>query len=162
MVNNNLVVGSQVEDFNQAHMPPGTVTALDVRTGQFRWSCSPIPDQQEPTASWPANPKSVSGAANVWAPMSVDAARDMVFVPTSSPSPDFYGVYRPGDNRYADSLVALNGTTGKVIWSFQFVHHDLWDYDTPSQPILTEVERAGKMIPAVVQTMPFYKNGSRL
>ncbi|MFZ1294411.1 MAG: pyrroloquinoline quinone-dependent dehydrogenase [Pseudomonadales bacterium] len=152
VVNGNLVVGSQVEDFNQAHMPAGVVKAIDARSGAFRWSFNPIPEQEQASESWPANPRSASGAANVWAPISVDAGRNMVFVPTSSPSPDYYGVYRPGDNRYANSLVALNGATGEVIWHFQFVHHDLWDYDTPSQPILTEVERDGRLIPAVVQT----------
>ncbi|MBB6092411.1 quinoprotein glucose dehydrogenase [Povalibacter uvarum] len=148
----NLIVGSQVEDFNHANMPSGTVLALDVRTGELRWSFSAIPEQQQSTDSWPANPRSVSGAANVWAPISVDEARDMVFVPTSSPSPDYYGVARPGDNRYANSVVALQGSTGRVLWHFQFVHHDLWDYDTPSQPILTDVRRDGRTIPALVQT----------
>ncbi|GAB3097878.1 hypothetical protein GCM10027217_14460 [Pseudomaricurvus hydrocarbonicus] len=152
VVNNNLVVGSQIEDFNSAHMPAGTVQAIDVRTGTSRWSFSTIPEQDHNTESWPANPKKISGAANVWAPLSVDAERDMVFVPTSSPSPDYYGVYRPGNNEYANSLVALNGSTGEVLWHFQFVHHDLWDYDTPSQPILTDIKRDGKVIPAVIQT----------
>lgn len=152
VVNNNLIVGSQVEDFNQANMPTGTVLAIDVRTGEFRWSFSAIPEAPQATDSWPVNPRSVSGAANVWAPISVDAQRDLIFLPTSAPSPDYYGVFRPGDNRYANSLVALNGTTGAVIWHFQFVHHDLWDYDTPSQPVLTQVKRDDRMIDAVVQT----------
>jgi quinoprotein glucose dehydrogenase len=152
VINDHLVIGSQVEDFNNAHMPTGTVVAIDVRTGAFRWSFSAIPEQTEATASWPANPRAASGAANAWAPMSVDEQRDMVFVPTSSPSPDYYGVARPGDNRYANSLVALKGSTGEVLWHFQFVHHDLWDYDTPSQPLLTTIRRGGAAIPAVVQT----------
>lgn len=152
IINGNLVVGSQVEDFNHANMPAGSVKAVDARTGELRWSFNTIPEQDEATEDWPAQPKSVSGAANVWAPMSVDAGRNLVFVPTSSPSPDYYGVYRPGNNRYANSLVALDGTTGKVVWHFQFVHHDLWDYDVPSQPLLTQVERDGKLVDAVVQT----------
>lgn len=152
VVNDNLVVGSQVEDFNSSNMPAGAVKAMDVRTGEFRWSFSTIPEQEQADEHWPKNPASVSGAANVWAPMSVDAERNLVFVPTSSPSPDYYGVYRPGDNRYANSVVALDGSTGEVVWHFQIVHHDLWDYDVPSQPILTDIERDGEMIPALVQT----------
>ncbi len=152
VVNGNLVVGSQVEDFNHANMPAGAVKAIDVRSGEFRWAFTAIPEQKNANENWPANPATVSGAANVWAPMSVDAERDLVFVPTSAPSPDYYGVYRPGDNRYANSVVALNGTTGEVVWDFQIVHHDLWDYDVPSQPILTDIKRGEKVIPALVQT----------
>ena len=93
----------------------------------------------------------VSGAANVWAPISVDAERDLVFLPTSAPSPDYYGVERPGDNRYANSLLALRASTGEVVWNFQAVHHDLWDYDLPAQPILTELPWQGQSVPAVIQ-----------
>ena len=83
--------------------------------------------------------------------MAVDESLDLVYLPTTSPSVDFYGAARPGANAYADSIVALQGTTGKVVWSFQFVHHNLWDYDTPSQPLLVDLPYNGKSVPALVQ-----------
>ena len=91
------------------------------------------------------------GAANAWSILSADPARDLVFVPTSSPSPDYFGGERLGSNRYANSVVALRASTGRVVWSFQVVHHDLWDYDVPAQPVLTNVLREGREIPVVVQ-----------
>ena len=91
------------------------------------------------------------GAANAWSILSADPARDLVFVPTSSPSPDYFGGERLGSNRYANSVVALRASTGRVVWSFQTVHHDLWDYDVPAQPVLTNVLREGREIPVVVQ-----------
>ena len=91
-----------------------------------------------------------TGAANAWSVMSVDPERDLVFVPTSSPSPDFYGGERKGSNLYANAVVALRASTGTVVWSFQVVHHDLWDYDVASQPTLVTVPRDGRDIPAVV------------
>lgn len=147
----NVIVGSQIEDFNHAFMPTGAVKAIDVRTGEHKWTFLTIPDTAVEGA-WPKSPRENSGAANVWAPLSVDEERNLVFLPVGAPSPDYYGVFRPGDNKYANSLVALNANTGAVEWHFQFVHHDLWDYDVPSQPILTDVLRDGKSIPAVVQT----------
>ena len=92
-----------------------------------------------------------TGAANVWAQLSVDAARDLVFVPTSSPSPDYYGGERLGSNSYADSVVALRGSSGKLVWDYQIVHHNIWDYDLPAQPSLITVRKDGRDIPAVAQ-----------
>lgn len=148
-----LMVGAAVQDFSHANAPTGKIKAFDVRTGEAKWTFSSIPtDPNDPAASsWPKNPTLVSGAANAWAPMSADEDLGLLYVPTSSPSPDYYGVARPGDNRYANSLVALNIATGEVAWHFQFVHHDLWDYDTPAQPVLTDIERNGKKIAAVIQ-----------
>jgi len=91
------------------------------------------------------------GGSNVWASMAVDEALDLVYLPTTSVSVDFYGVTRPGDNEYADSIVALRGATGEVVWHFQFVHHDIWDYDTPSQPLLLDLPYNGQSVPALVQ-----------
>ncbi len=91
------------------------------------------------------------GHENVWAPMAADAAHGLFFLPTSSPSPDFFGGERAGDNRYANSVVALDSATGKVRWSFQTVHHDVWDYDVPAQPSLVTVMREGKTVDAVAQ-----------
>ncbi len=153
IANGVLMIGAGVQDFSHANAPTGKVKAFDVRTGEAKWTFSSIPiDPNDPAASsWPANPTVVSGAANAWAPMSADEELDLLYVPTSAPSPDYYGAARPGDNRYANSLVALNISTGEVAWHFQFVHHDLWDYDTPAQPVLTDIERNGKTIAAVIQ-----------
>lgn len=92
-----------------------------------------------------------TGAANAWAPLSVDSARHLVFVPTGSASPDFFGGARPGDDRWADSVVALDADTGKLVWGRQLVHHDLWDYDVASQPTLVDMMHDGKQVPAVIQ-----------
>jgi quinoprotein glucose dehydrogenase len=153
VVNGVIVIGSAVVDFVRAHTPRGTVKAYDALSGELRWQFEPIPvDGKAANASqWPANAVAASGGANAWAPLSVDEARDLVFIPTGAPSPDYYGALRPGDNRYANSLVVLRGSTGEVVWSFQFVHHDVWDYDTPAQPILIDLHRDGKTVPAVVQ-----------
>jgi len=88
---------------------------------------------------WKAAFPPVEGGANAWAPMSYDPKRDLVFLPTSSPSPDFYGGGRPGDNRHANSVVALKAQTGEIHWAYQIVHHDIWDYDLPAQPGLYQV-----------------------
>ena len=85
--------------------------------------------------------------------MSVDVDRDMVFLPTSSASPNYYGGTRPRDNRYANSIVALKGSTGELIWHFQIVHHDVWDWDVASQPMLVDVTRDGEVIPAIVNAV---------
>jgi quinoprotein glucose dehydrogenase len=153
IINNTIVVGSAVVDFVRAHTPRGTVKAFDVRSGAPRWQFEPIPlDSKAANADqWPEDAVAVSGGANAWAPLSVDESRDLVFIPTGTPSPDYYGALRPGDNRYANSLVVLRGSTGEIVWHFQFVHHDVWDYDTPSQPLLIDLRRDGKSIPAVVQ-----------
>jgi quinoprotein glucose dehydrogenase len=92
-----------------------------------------------------------SGAANAWSIMTVDPARDLVFVPTGSASPDYYGGLRPGDNKWANSVVALRAKTGKIAWGFQLVHHDLWDYDTAAPPLLATIPHDGKQVPVVVQ-----------
>ncbi len=148
-----VVIGSAISDSSRADEPSGKVRALDVRTGALRWEFDPAPrDPDDPAAkSWHGDSAANTGAGNVWAPMSVDEERDLVFLATGSASPDYFGGTRPGENRYANSLVALRGASGEVVWQFQLTHHDLWDYDLPAQPILIELQRAGKTIPAVVQ-----------
>lgn len=133
-----VVVGSAINDNNRTDMPDGAVRGFDVRTGDPRWTWDPIPKQKDDPAyaTWEKDSALRTGAGNAWSILSVDAARDLVFVPTGSASPDFYGGERLGDNRYANSVVALRGSTGKLVWSFQVVHHDLWDYDVPAQPVL--------------------------
>ena len=134
-----VVVGSGIIDFARATTPRGTVLAFDADTGKPVWQFDPLL----------GHPK--SGSANVWAPMSVDEENGLLFLPTSAPSPDYYGVDRPGDDLYANSIVALDLTTGAVRWHFQHVRHDLWDYDTPAQPILFQWKKNGESIPALVQ-----------
>lgn len=148
-----VVVGSAVGDNRAVTSERGVVRAFDARTGQQRWSFDPIPrDASDPAfASWENDSALVTGAANVWAQISVDVDRNLVFAPTSSPSPDYYGGERLGDNRYANSVVALDGATGKVVWDYQLVHHDLWDYDIPAQPTLIDVQLGDRRVPAVAQ-----------
>jgi quinoprotein glucose dehydrogenase len=147
-----LIVGSAIGDNRAVRSERGIVRALDVRTGALLWLWDPIPRSSADPAysSWADDSAAIAGSANAWAPLSVDEERDLVFVPTSSPSPDFYGGERLGDNRYANSLVALRGSTGQVVWHQQLVHHDVWDYDVPSQPTLTTLQVDGERLPAVM------------
>jgi quinoprotein glucose dehydrogenase len=133
--------------------PPGDIRAYDVRTGSLRWSFHTIPHPGEAGyETWPKNAWTYSGAANNWAGMAVDLERGIVFVPTGSAASDFYGADRVGDDLFANSLLALNAGTGKLIWYFQTVKHDIWDRDLPSPPTLLTVEHDGRSIDAVAQT----------
>ena len=153
IINDVVIFGSVIWDSYRYDSPSGAVRAFDVRTGALRWEYDPIPrDPSDPAyATWGNDSARKLGAANVWSRASVDTANNLVFLPTSSPSNDYYGVARPGDNRWSDSLVAVEATTGKQVWGFQFTHHDVWDRDLPSQPILADIEKDGQKIPAVVQ-----------
>jgi quinoprotein glucose dehydrogenase len=152
IVADTLIVGSALGDNQRADAPKGTVRAFDVRTGAPKWNFDPVArGAAEQPGSWGEGVAARTGHANVWAPMSVDEERGLVFLPTSSPSPDFFGGERPGDNRYANSVVALNGSSGEVVWHFQTVHHDVWDYDLPAQPSLVTLQRPEGPIDAVVQ-----------
>jgi quinoprotein glucose dehydrogenase len=153
VVNGVVVVGSFVMDNLRTDAPLGTVFAIDAITGKSLWSFDPIPrDPDDPAyASWFDDSAARTGAANVWSTMVADPERNLVFLPVGSASPDFWGGERKGDNLYSSSIVALNASTGKVAWHFQHVHHDIWDYDTPSPPMLIDIEHGGKQIPAVVQ-----------
>lgn len=132
---------------------PGDIRAYDVRSGKLRWSFHTIPHPGEyGYETWPKDAWKTSGAANNWAGMTVDVARGIVYVPTGSAAFDFYGADRIGDDLFADSLIALNAGTGERIWHFQEVHHDLWDRDFPSPPLLVTVDHSGKKIDAVAQT----------
>ena len=150
---NIVIVGSAVGDNGGVEMPRGVVRAFDVRSGKQLWSWDPIPTSQEEAAQrgWQSQAAQRTGAANAWSVLSVDAGRGLVFVPTGSASPDFFGGERTGTDEYANSLVALHADTGALAWSRQLIHHDLWDYDVPAQPMLIDIERDGKSIPAVVQ-----------
>jgi quinoprotein glucose dehydrogenase len=132
-----VVVGSAINDNQRAASPRGTVRAFDARSGKLRWEWDPIPTRaDDPAAKTWGDGWKTTGSANVWAPMSLDTARGLVFLPTSSPSPDFYGGLRPGANVHANSVVAVKLQSGEVAWHFQTVHHDVWDYDVPAQPTL--------------------------
>jgi quinoprotein glucose dehydrogenase len=125
-----VITGSSIGDNGAVDMPRGVVRAYDARTGALRWTWDPIP--------WAAKQLVRTGAANAWSTFSADPARDLVFIPTGSASPDYYGGARPGDNRWANSVVALKASTGALVWGFQAVHHDLWDFDVASQPALID------------------------
>jgi quinoprotein glucose dehydrogenase len=135
-----VVVGSAIADNDRVDSPSGLVRAFDGRTGELRWKWESLPATLAPT-----------GAGNVWSMISVDAERNLVFVPTGAPSPDYHGAKRPGDDKWANSVVALRGKDGRFVWGFQLVHHDLWDYDTASQPLLATLHRNGSDVPVVIQ-----------
>ena len=133
--------------------PPGDIRAYDVRTGKMRWIFHTIPRPGEfGYETWPKDAWKTSGAANNWCGMAVDTVRGIVYVPTGSAATDWYGADRVGDDLFANSLIALDAATGKRLWHFQGVHHDLWDRDFPSPPTLVTVLRNHKEVPAVVQT----------
>jgi quinoprotein glucose dehydrogenase len=135
-----VIVGSSIADNDRVDSPDGAVRAFDARSGKPRWSWHPIEGSLAPT-----------GAGNVWSTISVDARRCLVFLPTGSASPDYHGFKRPGDNKWANSVVALSAKTGALVWGFQLVHHDLWDYDTAAQPVLADLRRAGGETAVVIQ-----------
>lgn len=123
-----VIVGSSIADNWRVDTGRGIVRAFDVRSGKLRWTWDPIP--------WAKDTTPRTGAGNAWAVFSVDAAHDLVFVPTGSAAPDYFGGIRKGDDKWADSVVALRASTGEFVWGFQVVHHDLWDYDVAAQPTL--------------------------
>ena len=154
IVNGLVIVGSAVADNSRIDAASGEVRAFDARTGALRWTWDPVPqDPSEPGhATWIGPNALRTGAANAWSAIAADPSRDLVFVPTSSASVDYFGGERKGQNLYANSIVALRASTGARVWHFQTVHHDLWDYDNASPPALVDVERGGRVIAAVVQT----------
>ena len=152
VVDDVVVVGSAINDNNRIEMPSGQVRGFNARTGALIWSFDPIPhDPADPARAGWSNGAHRTGAANVWGPISSDPEHDLVFLPTTSPSPDYFGGEREGDNRNADSLVVLHASTGKIAWTFQAVHHNLWDYDLPSAPSVIDIERGGKRVAALAQ-----------
>jgi quinoprotein glucose dehydrogenase len=139
---NELIIGWAGDDWAYQEAPPGTVFSVDARTGALKWEFHALP----------ADVEKQTGTANVWASMSVDPANDLVFLPVSSPSPNFYGGNRKETLPLATSITALNADSGAVVWSRQLVHHDLWDYDTNSPPVLVDIDKDGQKIPALVQS----------
>jgi len=154
LVNDVLVIGSINNMKNQyPNAANGSIRGFHARTGEFLWDFDPVPrNPDDPEAvNWDPDALKTTGGGNVWSMFSVDHERDLVFLPTASTSPNFYGGTRPGDNRYGNSLVVLRGATGEIVWHFQTIHHDVWDWDLPAQPILVDMQRDGETIPAVVQ-----------
>jgi quinoprotein glucose dehydrogenase len=139
VIGNIIVAGSSLGDNSKYNFPKGVVRAFSADTGKELWTWDPISfDTAHET-----------GAANAWSIISADEKRGLVFIPTSCPSPDYFGGRRPGDNRYANSVVALNAATGKLVWSFQVVHHDIWDYDIAAQPMLIDIKKDNRSVAAV-------------
>lgn len=151
VVRDSIVIGTSVLDNVRANAPRGIIRAFDARSGKQIWTFDPIPQEGGPDRDWMGDSRRTTGAANVWSVISGDAELNMVYLPTSSASPDYYGGLRPGDNRHANSTVALDASTGKLVWAQQLIHHDIWDYDTPAQPTLIDIDRGGRRIPALVQ-----------
>jgi glucose dehydrogenase len=146
-----IIVGGRNPETHPA--PPGDIRAFDVRTGALRWSFHTIPHPGEAGyETWPPEAWKKSGAANNWAGMTVDTERGIVYAPTGSAVFDFYGGDRVGDDLYANTLLALDAKTGKRLWHFQGIHHDIWDRDFPSAPILVTLMRDGKRVDALAQT----------
>ena len=132
--------------------PPGDIRAFDARTGKLVWNFHTIPQRGEPGhETWQEGATATTGHTNAWAPMTLDAARGLLYVPVGTPSNDFYGGTRLGAGLYGESLVCLDAATGKRKWHFQLAHHGIWDYDPPSPPNLATITVNGKRIDAVVQ-----------
>ena len=150
-----VLVGSSMpeqDSATKAEGEVGEVRAFDARTGRLRWRFRVIPNEDDPGAkSWESDALRYIGAGNVWAPMSADEELGYVYLPTSSPTNDMYGGHRPGNNLYTSSVVCLDAMTGRRVWHFQTVHHDLFDYDNPAAPILADITVSGRRIRAVVQ-----------
>jgi quinoprotein glucose dehydrogenase len=131
---------------------PGWVRAYDVRSGKQLWAFHTVPQAGDAgTETWGENSWQYTGNTGVWAPFSADAERGYVYLPVEAPTADFYGGHRPGNNLFSDSLVCVDAKTGKTIWYYQIVHHDIWDYDLPAAPVLVDITVSGQKIPAVVQ-----------
>ncbi len=148
-----IIVGSSIGDNGAVKLENGIVRAYDAVTGELLWHWDPVPRMVTDPAhnTWSGKSAEINGGTNAWAAISVDLKRKLAFVPTSSPSPDFYGGERKGSNQNANSLVALNTDTGQVVWAQQLIHHDLWDYDLPAKPGLVTLQQNGGAIDAVVQ-----------
>jgi quinoprotein glucose dehydrogenase len=148
ILGDSLITGSMVLDNQRTDSPGGIVRAYNVRSGTLEWLFNPVPPDapaRNEDGTWR------SGTTNVWSIISVDEQRNLVFLPTGNTTPDYYGAHRKGLDHFSSSVIALHGDTGEVAWHFQMVHHDLWDYDTPAQPTLVDLEINGRQIPAVVQ-----------
>ena len=144
IVNDVIVIGGTANKFKDVSSMNGALRAFDVRTGEHLWTFDTLIREGEGATDYDV------GGANVWTTMSWDSERDLLFAPTASPSPNYYGALRPGDNLYANSILAIRASTGELVWYFQAVHHDNWDWDIPTHPLLVDITRDGEKIPVVV------------
>lgn len=155
VVNGTVVVGNSAEQgYNQTRIEnvPGDILAFDARTGEHTWKFNVIPRPGEfGHDTWENDAWEWTGDVSSWAPISADPDLDLVYIPTNGPTIDYYGGFHPGDNLYGTSLIALNAQTGERAWHYQMVHHDIWNYDTPTAPILMDVTVDGREIPGVFQ-----------
>jgi len=158
VVNGVVVVGNSGEQgYNQTRIEniPGDVLGFDARTGEFLWRFNVIPEPGEfGSDSWQidgSNPRDLTGEVTPWAPLSADPEAGLVYFATNPPTIDYYGGFAPGDNLFGTSIVALDVATGERVWHFQMVHHDIWNYDTPTAPVLLDIQQDGKTLPAVAQ-----------
>jgi len=150
---NVVVVGSAIADNQARGLERGVIRAFDARTGTLLWSFDPIPDSPShpAAAQWNLAQAAAAGGGNAWGLMSVDEDNGLILIPTGSVSPGYFGGTRQGNDGFANSLLALEAKTGKLVWSQQLVHHDLWDYDLAAQPVLGDIEVQGIPVPAVIQ-----------
>lgn len=155
VVNGVVIVGNSAEQgYNQSRIEnvPGDILAYDAKTGKFLWKFNVLPKPGEfGHETWENDAWKYTGDISSWAPLSADPERGLVFIPTNGATLDFYGGFRPGDNLFSTSLIALDVKTGKRVWHFQTVHHDIWNYDNPTAPVVLDVKQNGKTVPAVVQ-----------
>jgi quinoprotein glucose dehydrogenase len=150
---NAVIIGSAIGDNRATDVERGIIRAYDAVSGAQLWSFDPLPDSPSHPAApeWDLAQAQSTGAGNAWGVMTIDEEHGLVLVPTGSASPDFFGGLRLGSNRLADSLLALDAKSGRLVWQQQLVHHDLWDYDVAAQPVLGDVEVQGMPVPAVIQ-----------
>jgi len=144
IVNDVIIIGGTANKFKDVSSMNGALRAFDVRTGEHLWTFDTLRREGEGASDYDV------GGANVWTTMSWDSERDLLFAPTASPSPNYYGGLRPGDNLYANSVLAIRASTGELVWHFQVVRHDNWDWDVPTHPLLVDITRDGEKIPVVV------------
>ena len=155
VVNNTIVIGNSAEQgYHQSRIEnvPGDILGYDARTGEFKWKFNVIPRPGEfGHETWENDAWQYTGDISSWAPISADPELDLVYIPTNGVTIDYYGGHHPGDNLYSTSLIALNASTGERAWHYQFVHHDIWNYDTPTAPILLDIETDRGRTPIVAQ-----------
>ena len=155
VVNGTIIVGNSAEQgYNQARIEniPGDILAYDAATGDFKWKFNVIPRPGEyGHETWENDAWQWTGDVSSWAPLSADQDLNLVYIPTNSATIDFYGGFRPGDNLFSASLIALDADTGEREWHYQMVHHDIWNYDTPTAPVLLDVTIEGRDVPAIAQ-----------
>jgi len=156
VANGVVIVGSSAAQglsYTRTEQLPGDILAYDARTGAHLWTFHVIPRPGEVGhETWENDAWQTSGNANAWAPLSADLERGIVYLPTDAPTNDAFGGFRPGDNLFSSSVIALDARTGQRVWHFQTVHHDIWDWDNPVAPILVDLRVNGQTVPAVVQT----------